>query len=56
MVKIVWNYTRTVIFYFLGILNTIFIRPEDVGTWKHYLGYILLVLAVVDTIFLVKKP
>jgi len=55
MVRIVWNYIRTAIFYFLGILNTVFIRPEDIGTWKHFLGYLLLILAVVDTIFIIKN-
>jgi len=54
MIRGVWNYIRTIIFYTLGIMNTIFIRPEDVGTLKNYIGYILLLLAIVDTIFKVK--
>ena len=58
MIRGVWNYIRTIIFYTLGIMNTIFIRPEDVGTLKNYIGYILLLLAIMDTIFKVKylKP
>jgi len=55
MIRGVWNYIRTIIFYTLGIMNTIFIRPEDVGTLKNYIGYILLLLAIMDTIFKVKN-
>jgi len=36
-------------------MNTILIRPEDVGTLKNYLGYLFIVLAIADTIYLVVK-
>jgi hypothetical protein len=29
-------------------MNTVFIQPEHLGTWRNILGYILLVLAIVD--------
>lgn len=28
----------------IGLFNTLFIRPEDVGTWKNYVGYVFLVI------------
>ena len=55
MIRIVWNYIRTILFFSLGILYTIYIRPEDVGTFKNYLGYILLILAIVDTIYKIRN-
>ena len=55
MIKFAWNYARTIFFYLIGILNTLFIKPEEIGTWKNYLGYAILIVAVVDTIFLVKN-
>ena len=55
MIRIVWNYIRTIIFYLLGLMNTIFIKPEDVGSMKNYIGYIFLILAILDTIFKVKS-
>ena len=41
---------RTIIFWALGLMNTIFIKSEDIGTWKNYTGYVLLILALIDTI------
>jgi hypothetical protein len=35
-------------------LNTVFIRPEDIGTWKNYLGYGFLLVAVIDMFFIIK--
>ena len=55
MIRIVWNYIRTIILYLLGLMNTLFIRPEEVGTLKNYIGYIFLILAILDTIFKVKS-
>ena len=52
--KLVWHAIRTFTFYLIGAMNTIMIRPEDVGTFKNYLGYVLLVLAVADTVYGVK--
>lgn len=36
-------------------MNTVFVKPEDVGTWKNYLGYGLLIFAFVDTFFLIRS-
>lgn len=50
-----WPYIRTALFIIVGLLNTVFIRPEDIGTWKNYLGYALLVIGLIDALFLLRK-
>lgn len=52
--KRTWTIIRTIGFIIVGLFNTVFIKPEDVGTWKNYVGYAFLVLAVFDIIFLIK--
>ncbi len=55
MPKITWPIIRILLFLVLGLMNTLWIRPEDVGSWKNYLGYVLLALAVFDIIWLLLK-
>lgn len=50
-----WAIARTLLFLIVGLLNTVFIRPEDIGTWKNYVGYGVLLVAIVDIFFLVKQ-
>jgi len=50
-----WHIIRTAIFYLIGLMNTIFINPENIGSWENYLGYLILILAVVDTIVIIRK-
>jgi len=50
-----WAIARTLLFVIIGLLNTVFIRPEDIGTWKNYVGYGVLLVAIVDIFFLVKR-
>lgn len=50
-----WTILRTLTFYIVGLFNTLLIKSEDVGTWKNYLGYLLLLIALTDTILLVNK-
>ena len=50
--NLISTFLRLATFTAIGIMNTILIRPEDIGTWKNYLGYGLLFLAVIDAIFL----
>ncbi len=50
-----WTISRTVLFITIGLMNTVFIRPEDIGTWKNYAGYGFLIVAVLDTFFIIKK-
>jgi hypothetical protein len=49
-----WTVIRTLLFVTIGLLNTVFIRPEDIGTWKNYIGYGLLIVAAADIFFLLK--
>jgi hypothetical protein len=55
MKKKTWTIIRTALFFVIGLMNTAFIRPEDVGSWKNYLGYFFLLLAVADSFFLIKN-
>ena len=50
--QLVWQIQRTLLFWIIGLFNTLLIRPADVGTWKHWLGWLLLALALIDTISL----
>lgn len=50
-----WPILRTLTFLIVGIFNTLLIRPEDVGTWKNYIGYGLLIIGIIDAIVLIKK-
>lgn len=50
-----WAILRILTFYIVGMFNTELIKQEDLGTWKNYLGYLLLLIAVIDTIAFIKK-
>jgi intracellular septation protein A len=50
-----WQIARILFFLIVGIFNTVLIRPEDVGTWKNYLGFVLLIIGIIDAIFLFKN-
>ncbi|MBK8974741.1 MAG: hypothetical protein IPM29_02335 [Planctomycetes bacterium] len=50
--KAVWHLIRTVGFWVIGLVDTLLRRPEDFGTWRPYVGWILLLIAVADTIAL----
>ena len=36
----------------VGLLNTVFLRPEDIGTWKNYVGYTFLIICLVNVVIL----
>ena len=55
MKKKTWAILRTALTLIIGLMNTVLIRPEDVGSWKNYLGYFFLLLAVVNSFFLIKS-
>ncbi len=50
-----WPVIRMLLFLVVGFMNTVLIRPEDVGTWKNYLGYALLLLGIIDAVLLARK-
>ena len=49
-----WTIIRTATFFLIGLMNTVFIRTENTGSWENYAGYFFLLLAVIDSFFLVK--
>lgn len=51
----VWHVIRTLAFYLIGLMNTIFISPGDLGSFMNYAGYIFLLLAVFDTYVLIRN-
>lgn len=53
--KDVWHLQRTVLFWVGGLLNTAFVRPEHVGTWRNWVGWGLLAIAVADSVALYRK-
>jgi uncharacterized membrane protein len=55
MSKNLWTLIRTLTFILIGLMNTVFIRPEDIGSWKNYVGYLFLIGAAIDAFFLVRK-
>lgn len=50
-----WHVVRTIGFIIVGLFNTVFIKAEDVGTWKNYIGYVILIVGLIDLILLLKK-
>ena len=50
-----WPILRFLTFIVVGIFNTVLIRPEDVGSLKNYIGFLLLLLAAVDMIYFFYK-
>jgi len=39
----------------LGLLYTVFISPEETGTWKYYGGFLLLFIALIDIVRLFRS-
>lgn len=44
-----WFYIRTLGFWIVGLMNTVLARPEDIGSVKYWIGWVLLAIAVLDT-------
>jgi hypothetical protein len=53
--KTSWKIIRTILFLVVGLMNTILIKPEDIGSFKNYLGYGLLILGLIDAFFLIRS-
>lgn len=51
----VWHVQRTVLFWIVGVFNTAMLRPEDVGSWKNWVGWAFLAIAAIDTVALLRK-
>lgn len=50
-----WHELRTIGFWVIGLLNTALARPERVGTWRYGVGWLLLAVAVADSVALYHK-
>jgi len=50
-----WSLIRTVMFIVIGLMNTVLIRDEDIGSFKNYFGYLLLIVGIVDWAYVVFK-
>jgi uncharacterized membrane-anchored protein len=35
----------------VGLINTLLIRPEDIGSWKNYVGYVFLIISAANLIW-----
>lgn len=55
MKKTTWTIIRTIGFFIIGLMNTVLAKPEDIGTWKNYFGYLFIIIAMVDAFFLIRK-
>ena len=53
--KVTWTIIRTLLFLIMGLFNTVFIKPEDAGTYKEYLGYFFLILVAAEIVGLIKN-
>lgn len=51
----VWHLLRTLLFWVIGLMNTAWIHPRDIGTWRNWIGAVLLVVAAIDTMALHRK-
>lgn len=50
-----WEIQRTLLFWIIGLLNTALIRPEQIGSWRSWVGWTFIALASLDTIRLLWK-
>lgn len=50
----VWHLLRTLGFWAIGIMNTL-LRPEPHASWKIAVGWLVLLLAAVDTVAIARK-
>lgn len=53
--KTKWTLVRTLGFIIVGLMNTVLAKPEDIGTWKNYLGYGLLIIAAIEIVLLIRS-
>ncbi len=53
--KDAWHLQRTALFWVVGLLNTLLLRPEHVGGWRQWVGVLFLVAAMGDTVALFVK-
>lgn len=53
--RAVWQVQRTLLFWIVGLFNTVLLQPDHLGGWRSWLGAALLVIAAADTVALYRK-
>lgn len=53
--KLMWWLVRTLIFLFVGLRFTLYIESDEVGTFEHYLGFVMLVVAAIDCTVMIRN-
>ena len=51
--NIIWTLIRTLSLWLVGLMNTLFIKQSNIGSWIQYLGYAILVIALIDTLYII---
>lgn len=49
--RLYWPVFRIVSYIIIGLMNTVFLPFEAIGSWRNVLGYGLLILAIVEIVF-----
>jgi len=39
----------------VGLMNTVLLRDTDIGTWKNYVGYLFLLIFIINSMILIKE-
>lgn len=50
-----WHVQRTLLFWVVGLMNTVGAKPLDWGRWTTWVGVALLVFALCDTVALARR-
>jgi len=53
--KALWHLQRTLLFWIIGLFNTVLAAPGEPRSWKFWLGCALLAAAALDTVALWHK-
>jgi len=53
--RAVWHVQRTVLFWVVGLMNTVFRDPRGPHSWTFVIGVLLVVAAMADTVALYLK-
>lgn len=49
------NITITIGPLLIGAMNTFFIKKKDIGSWKNYVGYALLLLGAINALMIIAE-
>jgi hypothetical protein len=49
--KLFWVINLILAPIIIGTMNTVLMKPEDIGSWKNYVGYAFFVIAIINIVF-----